>query len=253
MRFVEYRGPGRTEALREHEETGGYGASFHRLMDHLRARLPGVETMEGPFRRTVLDYPDLAVRELVANALIHQDFSVSGAGPMIELFAGRLEITNPGQPLVDARRFLDSPPVSRNERLASLMRRFELCEERGIGIDRVVAEVERRLLPAPRFEAPPGGTRVVLFARREPGKMDREERIRAIYQHACLKWVSGAFATNGSLRKRFGIVENNRATVSRYLREAVDAGVIAPFDPDAAPRYRKYRPFWAEPAAPEAG
>lgn len=253
VRFVEYRDPSRTEALREREETGGYAAGFGALMDHIRARLPMFETVSDGFRRTIVEYPDLAVRELLVNALIHQDFSVSGAGPMVELFAGRLEITNPGEPLVDPGRFIDSPPVSRNERLASLMRRFELCEERGSGIDRVVAEVERRQLPAPRFEVPPGATRVVLFARKELRKMDRSERIRATYQHACLKAVSREFLTNGSLRKRFGIVENNRAAVSRYIREAVDAGMIAPFDRDAAPRFRKYRPFWAQPSAPEGG
>ena len=90
-----------------------------------------------------------AVRELVANALIHQDFSVTGAGPMVEIFDGRIEITNPGEPLVDTRRFLDNPPASRNEALTSLMRRFDICEERGSGIDKVVAEVERHQLPAP--------------------------------------------------------------------------------------------------------
>ena len=52
-------------------------------------------------RRTVPEFPEPAVRELVANALIHQDFSVTGAGPMIEIFDGRVEITNPGEPLVD--------------------------------------------------------------------------------------------------------------------------------------------------------
>ena len=41
------------------------------------------------------------VRELVANALIHQDFFVTGTGPMVEIFDDRIEITNPGAPLVD--------------------------------------------------------------------------------------------------------------------------------------------------------
>jgi predicted HTH transcriptional regulator len=96
------------------------------------------------------------VRELVANALIHQDFSLSGAGPMVEIFDGRIEITNPGEPLVDTDRFLDSPPTSRNEGLASLMRRFRICEERGSGIDKVVAQLELYQLPPPVFEVPPG-------------------------------------------------------------------------------------------------
>jgi ATP-dependent DNA helicase RecG len=50
---------------------------------------------------------ELAVRELVANAIIHQDFSLRGTGPMIEVFTDRMEITNPGVPLVQTERFLD--------------------------------------------------------------------------------------------------------------------------------------------------
>ena len=101
----------------------------------------------------------VAVRELVANALIHQDFSITGAGPMVEIFEGRIEVTNPGEPLVATDRFLDSPPKSRNESLASLMRRFRICEERGSGIDKVVSQIELYQLPPPLFEVPPGSTR----------------------------------------------------------------------------------------------
>ena len=252
VRIIEYRGPGRTDALREKEGAAGYATGFDGLMNHIGARLPESEVIEGAFRRTIVDYPPPAVRELLANALIHQDFSMTGAGPMVEIFEGRLEITNPGEPLVDTRRFLDGAPRSRNERLASLMRRFELCEERGTGIDKVVTEVERHQLPAPRFEKPPNFTRVVLFARRKLAEMDREERIRACYQHACLKWVSGGFLTNASLRERFGIVQNNRSVVSRYIREAVKAGAIEAFDETAPPRFRKYIPYWvrADPTNP---
>ena len=87
-------------------------------------------------------FPELAIRELVANAIIHQDFTLSGTGPMIEIFSDRMEITNPGIPLVDTQRFLDSPPRSRNEGLASFLRRIGICEERGSGIDKVVFQTE---------------------------------------------------------------------------------------------------------------
>ena len=45
-------------------------------------------------------YPEVALREFVANALIHQDLSISGAGPMVEIFENRIEITNTGEPLI---------------------------------------------------------------------------------------------------------------------------------------------------------
>ena len=73
--------------------------------------------------------------------------------------------------------------------------------------------------------------------------MDKAERVRACYLHACLKYVSREFLTNASLRERFGVEEKNKAAVSRYIREAVDAGVIKPFDEDAARKLMKYVPF----------
>ena len=245
VRVIEYRGKGRTEGLGEREHTKGYAAGFEGLVDYINARLPTYEVIGQALRRTIPEFPAPAVRELVANALLHQDFSVTGAGPMVEIFDGRIEITNPGEPLVDTQRFLDSPPASRNEALTSLMRRFDICEERGGGIDKVVEQIERYQLPAPLFEVPPGSTRVVLFARKPLADMDSKERARACYLHACLKYVTRDFLTNTSLRERFGIRTNNKAMVSRYIREAVAAGVIKPFDEHAPPKLRKYVPFWA--------
>ena len=127
-------------------------------MGYINGLLPTNEVIGQALRKTVPMFPELAVRELVANALIHQEFSVTGAGPMVEIFDDRIEITNPGAPLVDTLRFVDTPPKSRNEALASLMRRFRICEERGSGIDKVVFQVELFQLPAPLFEVPDGFT-----------------------------------------------------------------------------------------------
>lgn len=190
-------------------------------------------------------FPELAVRELTVNALIHQDFFVTGAGPMIEIFQDRIEITNPGEPLVDVRRFVDTPPRSRNEALASLMRRFRICEERGSGIDKVVSQVELFQLPAPLFEVLDGSTRSVLYAHKPLTSMNREDRIRACYLHACLKYVTRGYLTNTSLRERFGIPAQNSATASRLIKEAVESGQILPYDPETSKKLMKYVPWWA--------
>ena len=190
-------------------------------------------------------FPELAVRELVANALIHQDFFVTGAGPMVDIFQDRIEITNPGEPLVDTQRFVDTPPKSRNEALASLMRRFRICEERGSGIDKVVFQVELFQLPAPLFEKPEGFTRTVLFAHKELRDMDRRDRIRACYLHACLRYVTRQPMTNTSVRERFGIEPANKAVASRLIREALEAGMIRLVSEQVADKLRAYVPFWA--------
>ncbi len=100
-------------------------------------------------------------------------------------------------------------------------------------------------LPAPLFEAPEEFTRAVLFAHRPLRDMDKGDRIRACYMHACLKYVQRDYLTNASLRERFGIDEQNRAMASRLIRVAVAAEAICPHDPQAAPKQMKYVPWWA--------
>lgn len=245
VRVIQYRGNGRTETLREQEGGKGYACGFEGLVGYIHGLLPANEVIEQALRRNVPMFPELAVRELVANALIHQDFFITGAGPMIEIFDDRIEITNPGEPLVDTQRFVDTPPRSRNEALASVMRRFRICEERGSGIDKVVFQVELFQLPAPLFERLEGFTRAVLFAHKPLSAMDKADRVRACYLHACLRYVTRKEMTNTSLRERFGVAEQNRSIVSRLIREAVESGAIVPADPDAAPKLMRYLPFWA--------
>ncbi len=247
VRVIQYRGQGRTETLREQEGGKGYASGFEGLIGYINGLLPANEIIGTALRKSVPMFPELAVRELVANALIHQDFLVTGAGPMVEIFDDRIEVTNPGEPLVDTQRFVDTKPSSRNYTLASMMRRFRICEERGSGIDKVVSQIEMFQLPAPLFESPEGFTRTVLFAHKALSAMDKADRIRACYLHACLRFVMRQPMTNASLRERFGVEDKNASMVSRFLNEALEAGLIAIADPEVGTRSRSYVPFWAAP------
>ena len=247
MRVIQYRGNARVETLKEQIGAKGYASGFQGLIDYINGLLPVNEVIGQALRTSVPMFPELAVRELVANALIHQDFTISGTGPMVEIFDDRIEITNPGAPLVEIDRLVDKPPRSRNETLASLMRRIGICEERGSGWDKVVFETEFFQLPAPLAEALDDNTRVVLFAPRPLKAMDEADRTRALYLHACLRHVTRQYVTNTSVRERFGIEPRNSSTASRLLGEAVKAGLIVPYDPDAAPKLMRYVPTWASP------
>lgn len=245
VRVIVYEGGSRLKTIKEQEDIKGYAAGFAGLITFINGMLPSNEVVGQALRRAVPMYPELAVRELVANALIHQDFFVTGAGPMVEIFADRMEVTNPGRPLVATDRFVDAPPRSRNEALASMMRRMGICEERGSGVDKVVEQAEYFQLPAPLFEVPDDSTRAVLFAPRPLAEMDRTERVRACYLHACLRYVLRQPMTNASLRARFGIEAKNAASASRLIRDAMDAGVIVLADETAAKSERRYVPVWA--------
>jgi ATP-dependent DNA helicase RecG len=153
--------------------------------------------------------PADCIRELAANALVHQDVTISGSGPMIEIYSNRVEISNPGEPIVPIVRFIDGYQ-SRNERLADFMRRMSICEQKSSGIDRVVHTAEVYQLPAPAFNIGYLRTNAIVYGPRPFDEMDREDRIRACYQHCALKRVISERMTNQTLRERFGLSEGNR-------------------------------------------
>ena len=246
MRVIQYGGRSRTEALREQVGNDGYATGFEDLIRLINGLLPSNEVIREALRRTVPRFPEPAVRELVANALIHQDFAITGAGPTVEIFEDRIEITNPGSPLMDAQRFVDTPPRSRNESLAYFMRRIGICEERGSGWDKIVFQSEFYQLPAPLVEVVNDQTRAVLFAPRSLSKMNRPDRVRAVYLHACLRYVNREYVTNTSVRGRFGIEERNSAKASRLIAEAIEDDAILPDDPAAARKLMRYVPWWAK-------
>ena len=125
------------------------------------------------------------------------------------------------------------------------MRRIGICEERGSGIEKAVLAVEVEVLPAPLFESYEGFTRATLFAHKDLSEMDRAERVRACYLHACLRHRVRQPMNNASIRERFGLSDDHNDRASRLLREAVDDGVIIVRDPDVGTRSWTYLPFWA--------
>lgn len=246
LRVVFYKGINRIETEREQTGSRGYAVGYAGAIKYLNERLPRNEHVGQALRKEVAVYPELALRELVANALIHQDFSIPGAGPMVEVFNDRIEVSNPGVPLNDLQRLLDLPPRSRNESLAAVMRRLGVCEERGSGIDKVIHEIERYQLPPPDFRVAGDNTLAVLFAPKKLTSMSPADRIRACYQHACLMYVSNQRMNNTSLRNRFGVDPANAASMSRYFNEALKAGVIRIGNPASkSTKDRWYLPAWA--------
>jgi predicted HTH transcriptional regulator len=200
------------------------------MMKFLMQRLPTEERYISGVRRIIPIYPETAIREVIANALIHQDFTVAGAGPVIEIYANRIEVTNTGSPLIDPDRMLDERR-SRNERLASTMRSFGLCEERGGGLDKTVLEIELQHLPAPDFVSSDNSFRVVLFGPRPFSEMTKAEKVRACFLHSVLRWLSHDFMSNASLRERFALADEDYQAVSGVIAESIRLRRIVAADP----------------------
>jgi predicted HTH transcriptional regulator len=246
VRVIIYKNNSRINAIKEEGILKGYATGFEGMISYIMDQLPTNEVIEAPLRQQLKIYPDIAIREFVANAIIHQDLSITGAGVMVEIFKDRIEITNPGAPLVDTNRFIDAAPKSRNETLASLMRRLNICEERGSGVDRAIEVIEEFQLPAPKFIRGDEYTRVIIYAPLPLTKMNSEDRIRACYQHTCLHYVHNEAVNNQSIRKRFNINKNNVSFASKIIADTIDAGFIKPSDPEnISKKFASYVPYWA--------
>jgi len=161
-RIVVYSGNSKLETKLDQPSTKGYTVGFQDLVRFVMNQLPQNEVVEDALRKEVKLVPEIAIRELVANALIHQDFLIGGMSVMIEIYSDRVEISNPGEPIVPVERFIDGYQ-SRNERLADFMRRFAICEEKSSGIDKVIQAVETYQLSAPDFHVTYRRTAVILF------------------------------------------------------------------------------------------
>ena len=244
VRVIVYKGKNKVETEREQIGAKGYALGFEGLVDWINSQLPANEEIGKALRKETRMYPEIAIRELVANALIHQDLTEKGF-PMVEIFSDRIEISNPGTPLVTPDRFIDAY-LSRNEKLADLMRRMGFCEEKGSGLDKVIFYNELYQLPAINVVVAENRTRVTMYCYKTLNDLDKKEKIRACYQHACLKYVSNEKMTNQSLRERFKIEDHNYSIASRIIRDAIDDKVIKEDDPDSKSRkYASYIPFWA--------
>lgn len=244
-RVVVYEGSNKLKPSRVFQPgTKGYAIGFEGLINFINKQIPTNEIVGKVFRDEVKMFPEIAIRELVANALIHQDFNETGTSVMVEIYSDRIEVSNPGRSIIPTERFVDEYQ-SRNETLAGLMRRLRMCEEQGLGIDRVVASAEMFQLPAPYFGVGEKHTLVVMYAHKKFEEMDSNEKVRACFQHCVLRWVMNQKMTNTTLRERFDLPENKSETVSRIIAEATLLGKIKPNDPaSTSKRYASYVPHW---------
>ncbi len=248
LRIIHYGGPDKLQTQREILRDEGYASGFEITVELINALLPQVEIIRRGLRTTRRVYPEIALRELIANALIHQDFGIRGTGPRIEIFSDRIEISNPGTLLPSKRleRLIGTQPESRNETLASRFRRYNICEERGTGIQKAISAAELYGLPPLRFTQSENTFTATLYAPKSFTEMSPSERLEATCQHAELRYLANGVLTNTSLRERFKVSERYRTQVSRIIAEAVAKGRLRIVDPESrSTKFAEYIPVWA--------
>lgn len=247
IRVVVYEGKNKTTTLlKDKFFREGYAVCFVNLVNYVNDQLPQHEEITSTFRIEKKMYPEDAVREIIANLLVHQDFDISSRFPSVRIFADRIEFLNPGKPILSTERFIDQDNV-RNIALVELMRRLKICEREGSGIDKVISGCEEFQLPAPSFSNDESSTTIILFGSRLFNEMSKDDKIRACYQHCCLKYLNNDFMTNQSLRHRFGLGSDNSAssTTSQLINDTIKKGLIKRKDEKETRKNTGYIPHWA--------
>ena len=248
IRVIRYDGNNKLFAKEDITAGKGVAVGFEGLLNFIRMRLPlTTEIYDKKGQRIErTDYPDIVIREIVANQIVHQDFSISGTNPMIEIYDNRIEFTNPGIPINEPDRLLDLPPISRNEDLANLFRKMHLVESRGSGIDKIIITLENENLPAPEISAKGDNTSVIIFKRKHISEMTDKERINAIFYHASIMYVENDYMTNKTVRDRFGLTSKQSPLATKIISAAVKSSKVKPYDENAGNKFMQYIPYYAK-------
>jgi len=248
VRVVTYSGFDKSKAKEEKVGQKGYAVGFQGLLKFIVNALPKSEVIKNALRIESPVYPEIALREIIANALVHQDFSITGTGPLIEIYDDRIEVSNPGSllPSKEPNRLIGTQPESRNQELANAFMRYRICEQRGSGLIKAGLQAEFCGLPPIEFFSGPNYFKVTLHSPRTFAEMTGKERLAACYQHATLRHVGRAVMTNKSLRERLKMSEKQRSKVSMLIQDAITEGLIKVADPqNKSKKYAEYLPYWA--------
>lgn len=157
LRLARFRGNDRTEFIDNRQFHGNVFSLLQRAERFLRESLPVAgRVMPGLFER-VDDplYPLLALREALANAFCHRDYSLGGGSVAVAIYDDRLEVTSSGRlhfGLTPDALLAPHESLPWNPLIARVMYRRGLIEQWGRGTLKIVELLEQAGLPRPAIE-----------------------------------------------------------------------------------------------------
>lgn len=202
--------------------------------------------VNGAFRKDVPEYPIVALREAVANALMHRDYSPQALGTPVhvDMFADRIEISNPGGLYGTITVNLlgkEHGSSSRNQFLAAILESTPtadggfVAENRGTGYKVIEAELEAALMPAP---VPKNSISFfsLTFLKRRATKTERglsaDRSVRVVALNLLSKQES---ITTSDVVKESG---RSKTTVVKYINQMIGEGVLEPVATGSSSRQR---------------
>ena len=140
------------DAIREKEFCAGYAFSHEEIVQYIMTIIPQEEVIVEATRKSVVSFPEIAIRELLANAMIHQDLQQRGTNPMVEVFKNRIEFSNAGAPLVAIERIVDRCQYPEMKTLPDLCTNVVFVRSVAVVMIRLLKQPAKNELLAPRIE-----------------------------------------------------------------------------------------------------
>ncbi|MDR1447635.1 MAG: putative DNA binding domain-containing protein [Candidatus Ancillula sp.] len=245
-RVIVYNGSNKLDTKQDYRSKKGAANGFSLVLDVILDSIRIGESIgDDGIRRINYAFPQIALRELLANCIIHQDFSENGKQILIEIYDDRITFINPGVPLVKPMLFLGSPPVSRNETLAAQMYKLGICEQKGSGWQKIASSLDNDGFISPHSIVADGYTTITLRRRLPQNKLTKEEQALAVYYHTCVQYRDDQYTNNQSIRERFGLAKSSASVASKLINLAIEKGYIKHFDEKVGNKSMQYVPFWA--------
>lgn len=164
IRCVRYKGSGvHTDILDSLDIDGTLDEQIDGMQAFILRNIKKSAEIVGTKRVERYEYPEKAIREIVANAVIHRDYRVTETYTQVNIFEDRIEVFNPGNlpPGVTMENIKHSQ-VSRNQIIAALLKDLDYMEEYGRGIEIVFTEMKKWGLLSPLFKNTSNSFRVIL-------------------------------------------------------------------------------------------
>lgn len=160
-----FRGTDRTDFIDRLDLEGSLFDAIHEVPAFIRRNTRMAARIEAMRRHDIPEYPEVAIREVLINAIAHTDYSLTGMHILIAIYSDRMEIQNPGMlPFgMTMEDFKAGVSKVRNRVIARIFRELGLMEEWGSGYRRVMAACQNGGYPTPNWQELGAAFRVTFY------------------------------------------------------------------------------------------
>ena len=213
------------EIFKDRREFGGsLFKQLNDVYDFLEIHNQIRATFDKLLRTDTRDYPEIALREALLNAIIHREYSLSGS-ILIKMFSDRIEFISPGG-LVNGIEFDDimsGYSICRNPFLAAVFYRLKLIEAYGVGILKIF-EAYNNIFAKPKIEITPNVFKIILMNQNEISTLNSENKIENITEDIILKFLN----KNGSITRKQteDLLNISQTSAGQILRKLSESGIV---------------------------